>query len=151
MWTKPRYVPDLRKFIGNCESNYHRLLRLLPGMDEEDRWVFGAENGGRDELTQVRVRVLERSKYTTTLSLLQEPTQVECLPGILMTVRLYHDARVAEVLSFQRNRHIRQTYDYPNKKLYQRDEKAQLNLFLGEWLAFCLKTGCSVAVSAAKG
>jgi len=150
MWTKPRYVPDLRKFIGNCESNYQRLLRLLPGMDEEDCWVFGTENSSREGLTRVRVRVLERSRYTTTLSLLQELTQVDCLPGILMTVRLYHDVRVAEVLSFQGNRHIRQTYNYPNKNLYQRDEKAQLNRFLGEWLAFCLKAGSSVAVPAAR-
>ena len=31
--------------------------------------------------------------------------------------------------------------DFPNKRMRQTDEKVQLNLFLGEYLKFCLLTG----------
>ncbi|MGQ7191841.1 DUF1249 domain-containing protein, partial [Escherichia sp. HC-CC] len=32
-------------------------------------------------------------------------------------------------------------YDYPNKKLHQRDEKHQINQFLADWLRYCLAHG----------
>lgn len=148
-----KYVPDLRRLIGDCEANYLRFLRLLPMIKNEDDWVFGVEAKGlnpqdveslKDALSQVTISVVERSKYTTTISLTQDSTVSDWIPKPSITVRLYHDAQVAEVLSFQRRRHIRQSYSYPNDKMYQRDEKAQLNAFLGEWLDFCLASGCAL-------
>ncbi|MGL6349457.1 MAG: DUF1249 domain-containing protein, partial [Aeromonas sp.] len=38
---------------------------------------------------------------------------------------------------------LQPSYDYPNKKMHQRDEKEQVNLFLAEWLKFCLRHGTS--------
>ena len=32
-------------------------------------------------------------------------------------------------------------YEYPNRHMYQSDEKAQFNVFLGEWLSHCLDRG----------
>lgn len=58
-----------------------------------------------------------------------------------MSVRLYHDARVAEVCSTQQIYRFKGRYDYPNKKLHQRDEKHQINQFLAEWLRYCLLQG----------
>ncbi len=49
-----------------------------------------------------------------------------------MTVRLYHDAMVAEVCSSQQIFRFKARYDYPNKKLHQRDEKHQINQFLAD-------------------
>ena len=126
-----RYSPDLKGFIGNCEVNYLRFLRLLPTLDEQQFWSFGLATA-TDDLSKVTICVVERSKYTVTLRLIQESTLNDWVPPPSITVRLYHDAHMAEVLSFQKNRYIHQRYEYPNQRMYQPDEKAQLNIFLGE-------------------
>jgi uncharacterized protein len=135
-----RYTPDLRKMLSDCEINYHRLVRLLPKLDDEEEWLFGVE-AASDQLRQVSISVVERSRYTTTVAVAQESLLAEWVPKPTLTVRLYHDAQMAEVLSFQVNRQWSGTYDYPNAHMYQPDEKAQQNAFLGEWLEFCLRTG----------
>ncbi|RLU00035.1 MAG: DUF1249 domain-containing protein [Ketobacter sp.] len=137
---KKSYTPNLSELMSNCEINYHRIMRLLPELDEQEEWCFGVD-ANSEELKQVSIRVVERSKYTTTVALAQESMLDDWVPKPMLTVRLYHDAQMAEVLSFQRNRYIRQNYAYPNEKMFQPDEKAQLNAFLGEWLEFCLRTG----------
>jgi len=58
-----------------------------------------------------------------------------------LEVRVYHDARMAEVVSAGASRHLLGRYPYPNQAMYQPDEKSQLNLFLGEWLSHCLACG----------
>lgn len=142
--TKPRrYVPDLKGFMSDCDANYLRFLRLLPGLKETDSWVFGVETP-RANLSRVCLRVIERSRYTTTVTLAQEFEYPSWLPNPLITVRLYHDARMAEVLTYQRSAKIRQSYDYPNVTMFQRDEKAQVNMLLGEWLEYCLASGCAL-------
>ena len=135
-----RYTPDLRKMLSDCEINYHRLIRLLPSIDDEEEWLFGVE-ASSEQLRQVSICVVERSKYTTTVAVAQESLLADWVPKPTITVRLYHDAQMAEVLSFERNNYLRGTYDYPNARMFQRDEKAQQNAFLGEWLEFCLRSG----------
>ncbi len=84
--------------------------------------------------------VTECCPYTTTLRISQE----HCLPWLpvpSMEVRVYHDARMAEVVGAQNARRFRSIYAYPNAAMHQPDEKAQLNLFLGEWLSHCLACG----------
>ncbi len=137
-----KYVPDLKGLIHDCEANYLRFLRLLPTMDEHNEWSFAVELPS-DQLSEVVIAVTERSRYTTTVSLTQASHVGEWVPEPTITVRLYHDARLAEVLSYQKNHRIRQSYEYPNAKMYHRNEKAQLNAFLGEWLDSCLKSGCA--------
>lgn len=137
-----RYTPNLSKLMSDCEVNYHRMVRLMPELDDQEHWLFGVESHhSSNSPKQVSIQVIERSKYTTTVAVVQESLLEDWVPKPTLTVRLYHDARMAEVLSFQRNRYIRQTYAYPNDKMFQPDEKAQLNTFLGEWLEFCLRTG----------
>jgi uncharacterized protein YqiB (DUF1249 family) len=55
-----------------------------------------------------------------------------------MTIRLYHDAKVAEVLIAQRTSQLKPVYEYPNLNMHQRNEKFMVNVFLAEWLHFCL-------------
>lgn len=65
-----------------------------------------------------------------------------------MKIRLYHDARMAEVLSTQDIRQVKPRYDYPNYQMHQQDEKQQVNQFLNEWLHLCLDLGqVNVALS----
>ncbi|MDU3048807.1 MAG: DUF1249 domain-containing protein [Escherichia coli] len=47
----------------------------------------------------------------------------------------------AEVCSSQQIFRFKARYDYPNKKLHQRDEKHQINQFLADWLRYCLAHG----------
>lgn len=140
-----KYVPDLKGLISDCEANYLRFLRLLPTLDENSEWAFAVELPST-ELSRVVISVVERSRYTTTISLTQASHMGEWVPEPTITVRLYHDARLAEVLSYQQNHRIRQSYEYPNAKMYHRNEKAQLNTFLGEWLDICLKSGCALSL-----
>ncbi|MEK1941616.1 MAG: DUF1249 domain-containing protein, partial [Pseudomonas sp.] len=84
--------------------------------------------------------VLEACPYTTTLKVRQEHS-LPWLPVPQLEVRVYHDARMAEVVSAENARRFRSIYPYPNAAMHQPDEKTQLNLFLGEWLSHCLACG----------
>ncbi len=108
----------------------------------DDQWTFGVSlpNG---QSAQVDVLVVERCKYTTTVVLTQKGL-ASWLDAHQMSVRIYLDAQVAEVIACQRGRHFQSIYEYPNKKMYQQDEKVQLNRFLGEWLSHCLNFGHSL-------
>ena len=59
-----------------------------------------------------------------------------------LNVRIYHDACVAEVMGYQKHRHFTSRYDYPNPDMFHKNEKQQLNKFLGEWLDHCLRNRC---------
>jgi uncharacterized protein YqiB (DUF1249 family) len=54
---------------------------------------------------------------------------------------MYHDARLAEVVSCDGLRNIVPKNVYPNRNMLQRDEKAQWNRFLEEWLIACIERG----------
>jgi uncharacterized protein YqiB (DUF1249 family) len=56
----------------------------------------------------------------------------------VVQVRLYHDAKMAEVISAQNIGSLKPSYQYPNTKMYQKNEKEMVNLFLAEWVQFCL-------------
>ena len=136
---KRRYNIDLGAHMAECDANYLRLMKLMPNRDAADR-VFTLPLGASDPV--VRLEVTERCRYTTVV----EVTQVapaEGLPGTSLSVRLYHDAKCAEVISFQNERRFEAVYDYPNSKMRHRDEKAQVNRFLSEFLAMCLAHGVS--------
>ncbi len=57
-------------------------------------------------------------------------------------VRLYHDAKLAEVLEDENGRQLKGRYSYPNRGMKHPDEKFRVNQHLGEWLLRCL--GCGV-------
>jgi len=150
---RSRHTPDLSGFIVRCEANYLLLLKLMPDIQVDDEVDFGLAPL-QHTFGYINISVTERCKYTTTVSLTQtnNPRSKSVaddqdlgseawLQESTMSIRLYHDARMAEVLSFQKQGRIRPSYEYPNQKMFQRDEKAQLNQFLGEWLNYCLRVG----------
>ena len=143
---KKKYSIDLAGQMAECEANYARIMQLLPDMDSKDSREFGVKMPGNLP-ARLQIVVTERCPYTTMLDVYQEGvTGSAVLPGRksdtpLFSLRIYHDARMAEVIAYSCHRQIRPRYDYPNDKMYQRDEKAQLNAFLGEWLSHCLQYG----------
>ena len=116
--------------------NYARLIALLPGMQEgTDAWQFEV---GKQSRIAVSVVVVQRSPYTTLIELEQGHSEMD-LPRI--SIRLSHDADVAEVVSWDGHRHWQAKYNYPNPQMYQPDEKVSLNRFISDWLHFCRNYG----------
>lgn len=148
---RERYKVDLPLQMAECETNYVRLQKLLtqhfnkPVAEQlGDEYRFLVSRGELQWLHQLRV--LERSPYTTTLLLRQTNLAGESnwLRMPRLTVRMYHDAKLAEVLAWEGHKRLRPRYEYPNQAMYQSDEKLQVNQFLGELLTRCLSEGHQV-------
>ena len=138
---KKRYVPDLRLQMASCESNYHKIMRLMPDLDDCEVRQF--DICWHQHRAVVELRVEERFTYTTTLRVQQCYQQNRWVSMPALVVRLYHDARMAEVICRKKRRQLQGSYAYPNDQMHQPDEKAQLNSYLGEWLSQCLAHGHS--------
>ena len=132
------YNIDLAAHIAECDANYWRVMRLFPDLRERDENSFRVTLAGREAV--VSIEVTERSRYTTVVRLRTSP---QAPWGSMPTfgVRLYHDANCAEVIEYQRRRHFESAYAYPNPAMRHRDEKAQVNRLLGEFLSCCLGHG----------
>lgn len=152
------YVTDLKTLQGECSANYVRLLRLLGDSEAGENRELELISHGRS-LGLLCLEVLERAPYTTIVrvsqlsSLAHDSLDTEDVPlsellsAPRMRVHLYHDARMAEVTDFQRQRHFDGRYRYPNAHMRQPDEKLQLNRFLGEWLSHGLAHGHALDLS----
>lgn len=108
----------------------------------------------------IAVEVIEQCKFTTTLAMAlelqaemngesigEEFVSKKLLPfsGMLkLSVRMYHDVMLAEVIAFSGKRTALASYEYPNETMFQPDEKAQQNQFLAEVLSLGLKKGLAV-------
>ncbi|MCW8884017.1 MAG: DUF1249 domain-containing protein [Motiliproteus sp.] len=138
---KKKYIPDLQKQMASCESNYLRLMKLMPDMDDRDHRCFHIL--WHDHQAKVDLNVEERFTYTTTVRIEQRYENQSWVEMPALIVRLYHDARMAEVICRQQRRQLQGRYEYPNKQMHHPDEKAQLNQYLGEWLNQCLAHGHS--------
>ncbi|MFZ4833586.1 DUF1249 family protein [Rouxiella sp. Mn2063] len=131
-----RYVPDFPEMMRVCETNFAQLRRLLPRNDEVGQMVTYQVASAVYQLT-----ILESTRYTSLVEIKQTAPAVSYWSLPSMTIRLYHDAMVAEVCASQQIFRFKARYDYPNKKLHQRDEKHQINQFLADWLRYCLAHG----------
>ena len=132
---KKPFKLDLRALHALCEANYARLLRLFP--DYENSNTRELVVGG----ASVHLEVVERCRYTTFFKLRQQRGESRWLGHLMIEVRAYHDARMLEVGAFQCQRTIAARYQYPNKQMFQQDEKFQQNQFLSDWLEHCLENG----------
>jgi len=144
---KKNYRPNLVSLMTLCANNYMLLLKVLAG-----KTVVGdVRHFFISDLLAYSVSVKEVTRYTSVISFEQDSLNLSAndnIPNIVvnalhprMTIRLYHDARVAEVLSTQDIRQVKPRYDYPNIHMHQQDEKQQINQFLNEWLHLCLHLG----------
>jgi uncharacterized protein YqiB (DUF1249 family) len=135
---RKKYIPDLKEFMALCASNYAKLSRLVSMVELEVGQGFALEV---DKQPNLLISLEQSSKHTATYRLLQDSEEVSLKRRYL--VRMYHDAKVAEVLSGLNQGMLPPVYPYPNNQMKQPDEKIQLNRFLSEWLNFCLEFGQS--------
>lgn len=154
MSEKRRYSIDLPRHMAVCDANFLRLAKLFPDMRDTAAVEFEVSPGAQS--VRVRLHVLERGPFTSILGLTHLADEASLEKGgtaqqdstePTFKIRVYHDARSAEVIEYQRQTRFAAVYDYPNPRMRQRDEKAQVNLFLGEVLAHCLRFGVASSSS----
>ncbi|MFB9886489.1 DUF1249 domain-containing protein [Balneatrix alpica] len=136
MKVKRKYVPDLVRMMAVCESNYLRLQRLLAGQQDRASYCLPLPNASEGQLA---IEVLEDFAYTSSLKI-SHSLSSPWLADQILWVRLYHDARSAEVTG-PWGKVLAGKNDYPNAQMHSPDEKLQLNLLLGEWLKHCMDHG----------
>ncbi|EHC3600436.1 DUF1249 family protein, partial [Salmonella enterica subsp. enterica serovar Enteritidis] len=103
-----RYTPDFPEMMRLCETNFAQLRRLLPRTD-----AAGEKVSYQVGNAQYRLTIVESTRYTTLVAIEQTAPSVSYWSLPSMTVRLYHDAMVAEVCSSQQIFRFKARYDYP--------------------------------------
>lgn len=128
------------------ELNYLNLRRLIPEMEILGEQAVSIMPDGMD----LHFNLIEKCKYTKTFFLsycFQESAQDYWAPDL--QIRLYSDARVAEVISGVLHRHYlhrngSRGYRFcQDPSLNTLANRWSLNRFLYKWLRFCLKQGHS--------
>ena len=131
-----RYIQSLPKYLTLCQHNYVRLLKLLPS--ERNIGSIREVKLGNSEFA---TKIDGSAKYTMDISIKQLTGMVKGIAPLYLTARLYHDAKVAEIIHHDYHQRIKPSYGYPNPKMHQKDEKYQLNAFLYDWLVACVEHG----------
>ena len=154
----PQTLLRARSFSGLMslyESNYIRLLQLVPGLESID----GAHCSACDADLPLHLEVLERTRYTATLQLTylfakdEDAAQaVSATAGDAadtarwladpdLRLRVYFDGRLAEAMSLtSRHRHVilRRIAACHREEL---DVRWRHNMMLNKWLEYCLDAG----------
>jgi len=136
--TKPdKRLPDLsapRRFaslMSLYERNYQLLQRIIP----EPRELTGALESCSERDETLHLAVLEHTRYTSLLHLTYLIPAVDGPSAVPdLKVRLYHDARMAEVLDYQG---MAPAAPGPGTLLRRWTE----NLLLEKWLEFIAENG----------
>ena len=117
------------------ENNYLRFKRLVADLDTITDQAVSVVPGCLD----LHLQIIERSKFTTTVRMTYhflENQQLIAEPDLKL--RIYHDARLVEVLAGHL-KHGRQRLDHlPATAL---KFKWRLNRLLYKWLGYCLHLG----------
>jgi len=159
-----KYHPRISTLMSLCEVNYMLLVRLLASNNNDEETVGDKCSYFISDFLSYQTEVLEVTRYTSLVSISQtlpfnkitadkntqqkDSSVVNIANGKFstllrpkMVIRLYHDARMAEVISNQDISQVKPRYDYPNSKMHLPDEKQQISQFLKEWLQLSLKLG----------
>lgn len=124
------------------EHNYINMRRLLPVMPPARVGYVSQVSGGLD----LHLHVIERCRYTSELTLTYQFGQDDgaTIAEPNLRIRVYHDARQAEVMAAQPRHHPTFTI---NALARHPPEGAPLftrwryNRFLYKWLGYCLRQG----------
>lgn len=137
----PETIVRPKSFVGLMalyESNFLRLLRLIPEIDHLDGCFKSRVAGDCD----LYVEIIETSRYTVTLSLTY---QLATDDGVLvdpdMMVRVYLDGQQAEVLAIgetQRHEALRRMVFEQREQL---DRRWRCNIILNKWLEYLSDQG----------
>ena len=138
----PQTIVKPNSFVGLMslyESNYLRLLRLIPELERLDGCYRSRVAGDCD----LYVEIVERCRYTVTLALTY---RFESDDGILadpdVRVRAYLDGQLAEAMSIgdedHRHAELRRLMRAHKEEL---DVRWQRNVILNKWLDYLTEQG----------
>ena len=137
----PETVVKPRSFVGLMalyESNYLRLQQLVPEIDRLDGYFRSRVAGDCD----LHVEVIERSRYTVTLTLsyfFEEQGRRIADPD--MGIRVYLDGQLAEAMNFGGE------HRHPRLRALSREHRRELdlrwrrNIVFNKWLDYLLEQG----------
>lgn len=137
----PQTIARPRTFVGLMslyESNFLRLQQLIPELERLDGYYQSRVVGDCD----LHVEIIERSRYTVTLSLsyfFYESEKRIADPDL--KVRAYLDGRLAEATSLRadhRHAELRRLSRIHSKEL---DAKWRRNIVLSKWLEYLMDRG----------
>jgi len=161
---KKKYRFDIKMMMADCEANYARICRIMPSVlrkevtDNLNGAIGSTIDKSLDHLSfdidlatnkpaKLTLSIAERCRFTTMINLqvlIDSFVDVDGESGCVnMSIRLYHDVNMAEVIACNHKPNRLASYEYPNELMFQPDEKAQQNRFLSEWLGLCSKHGLS--------
>lgn len=137
MFLKPR----LRRLQEVQEEIYRQLQLLIPEQVAVHGSFYSRVNGS----PLLRMDILERHPYTQFLRLtysFENASEPELAPDA--HIRMYQDARMAEVTAFNHEQGCRRSAHpwYPHRQLFQRAWRQ--NLALDKWLGYLLQQGHSL-------
>jgi uncharacterized protein YqiB (DUF1249 family) len=137
----PQTILKRGSFVGLMalyESNYLRLLRLIPEVSRLDGCFRSRVAGACD----LHVEVLERCRYTVTLSLTYH---FETDDGLLvdpdMTIRVYLDGQLAEAMAIGQDQRHAALRQFVREHRSELDLRWQRNSILNKWLEYLSDSG----------
>ena len=128
----------LKNLHSLFERNFFLLNSLVVDFDHNKSRVF--EIPIHEENKKVLMNISKLSKYTFDIDFIININPVE--DNTVFKVRVYLEAKMAEVISLQRfHKNLIEIFPIFKKFGFQRDERTQWNKFLNEFLIFCTKEG----------
>jgi len=124
------------------ERNFQKLLTLIPRLHA----ITHKSSVKLNNIEYLAITIREQCPYTTIIDI-DHLLDNALLPDLSMTIRVYYDASMAEVIHYQRQSHFKPSYEYPNPAMHQPLEKRQINLFFDDWLKHCLNLSKQVDIS----
>ena len=137
-YVSKRTTPDLPALINLHESNYVRLMRLIPDLESIRGTVVSRVSGAQD----LYLSVDESFKYTTNILLtyrFKDSSGFSLEPRAKICV--YHDVRAADLVSHCRRRRSRKLFPWRAGRMPELERRWEMNRFLNKWLRFCTYQG----------
>lgn len=137
----PETIVKPKSFTGLMalyESNYLRLLRLIPDIEQLDGCFRSRVAGDCD----LRLEIIERARYTVTLSLTYYLATADGLwiePD--MTLRVYLDGQLAEVTAIGKQRRSVSLSHMAREHRKELDRRWRRNIILNKWLEYLVDQG----------
>lgn len=137
----PETIVKPKSFVGLMalyESNYLRLQQLIPDLNRLDGYYRSRVAGDCD----LHLEILERSRYTITLSLsyfFEEEGVRIADPD--MQIRVYLDGKLAESMSFGGDHRHAELRRLSRAHRHELDKRWRRNIVLNKWLDFLMDQG----------
>jgi uncharacterized protein YqiB (DUF1249 family) len=137
----PQTVVKPKSFVGLMalyESNYLRLLQVIPELERLDGCFRSRVEGNCD----LHVEILERCRYTVTLSLTYVfTTDSGDVADPDITVRAYLDGHLAEAMAVNGDQSHAQLRRLLRAHKPELDERWRRNVVLNKWLEYLTDQG----------